>query len=182
MDGREQMQVQEQAEGHEKRSYENAPWINVHDWMVTKRINHETETPFWDIKIPSGTFLEVDGQKKDIGHYRFTTNYEPALTHGEAGDPKAMRGIHFPEGWEIRLDLIKNVAVEGHEPIFEVVDRIEGVTPKALSESLEERDTQWRATHRKPAHEQETGKDAQDQARPGRGMIYKPSRQAEPAL
>lgn len=182
MDEREQMQGQEQAEGKAKRSYENAPWIHVHDWMVTERTNRETGEKFWDVKIPSGTFLEVAGERKDIGHYRFTTQYEPALTHGEAGNPKAMRGIHFPEGWEIRLDLIQNVAVEEHEPIFEVTDRIEGVTPKALSAALEERDTQWRATHRKPVQQQEVGKDEQSQAAPNTEMARKPARQAEPAL
>ena len=182
MDGREQTQGQEQIEDKAKRSYENAPWIHAHDWMVTERTNHETGERFWDVKIPSGTFIEVNGERKDIGHYRFTTQYEPALTYGEAGDPKAMRGIHFPEDWEIRLDLVQNVAVEGHEPIYDVVDRIEGVTPKALSAALEDRDTQWRATHRKPTQQQEASKDEQSQDKPGRGMTRKPPRQAEPAL
>ncbi len=174
MDTQEQVQGQEQ----EKRSYENSPWIHVHDWSVSEHANSETGEKFWSVKLPTGTTIQHENQTLDVSHYRFTTNYEPALTHGEAGTPKAMRGIHFPEGWEITLQRIENVAKEGHEPIFDVTDRIEKVTPKELADGLDARDAQWRAAHRKPSHEQEAGKDAQEQAKPGRAMY----RSAEPAL
>lgn len=174
MDGQEN--VAEQA--HEKHSYENTDWIHVHDWAVSKFTNHETGEDFWSIKLPKETYLEVDGEKRDVGHYRFTTGVEPALTYGEAGSPKAMRGIHYPDGWTVDLRLVQNVAKEGHPPIFEEVDRIEKVTPKQLAEALKERDQEWRLSNRKTQEEQMPGKDSADQAK---GMQVA-KRTSEPSL
>lgn len=170
-----QENVAEQAQ--EKHGYENADWIHVHDWAVSKFTNHETGEDFWSIKLPKETYLEVDGEKRDVGHYRFTTNVEPALTYGEAGSPKAMRGIHYPDGWTVDLRLVQNVAKEGHPPIFEEVDRIEKVTPKQLAEALKERDQEWKLSNRKAQEEQVPDKGEQAQDRP---QVAK--RSHEPAL
>ena len=166
-----QMQEQSSVQQEEKWSYEGSPWIsNVFDWMVQKHENSETGKPFWSIKLPSNTFIEHGGQRLDVSHYRFTTNVEPALTHGEAGSPKAVRGIHFPLGWEITLQRIENVAKDGHGPIFEETGRVEGVTPKELAEGLAERASEWRLSHRKANEErdltQETAEKVERQYEP----------------
>lgn len=82
--------------GQQKRSYENSPWINVHDWQVTKHTNSKTNEDFWDIKLAKGTFIEVEGERVDVSGYHFHTNYEPSVSFGDPGTPRCKRGIHFP--------------------------------------------------------------------------------------
>lgn len=159
------MDIQEQVneQGQMKRDYENALWVNVYEWQVTPRENHETGRPFWDIKLAAGTTVEHEGQKLDVGRYHFTTNLEPALTFGSPGDPKTMRGIPFPQDWDgVTLQRVENVAKEGHEPIFEVTHRIEGVSPQALADGIAERNAAWRSAHKKTHEEQTPDKEAQD--------------------
>lgn len=160
------MDVQEKTmeQGQRNHSYENAIWCNVYDWQVTPRENHETGRPFWDVKLASGTTIEHDGRKLDVGRYHFTTNLEPKVTFGEPGDPKAMRGIIFPQDWDITLTKVENIAKEGHSPVFEVTDRIEGVRPKELADGIAERNAAWRSAHRKAHEEQMPGRDEKAQA------------------
>ena len=176
MDEREQGQEQ----GQEKRSYENSPWINVYDWQVEERTNHETGDKWWDVKLASGTFIEVNGQKIDVSKYHFTTNVEPAMTHGEPGTPKATRGIHFPEDWEITLRRFENTAPEGQTPVFVETGRIEGVTPKQLADGVSERTAAWRSAHRKANREQAPGKETQEGKHQQEQV--KPKRSMEPSL
>ena len=159
------MDIQEQVneQGQKKHNYEVTIWANVFDWQVSPRENHETGHTFYDIKLASNTFLEMpDGQKKDVGHYHFTTNIMPKMTFGEPGSPRAMRGIPFPQDWDgVTLLRVENVAKEG-QPIFEVTDRIEGVSPKALSEAIAERNAAWRSAHREERKELTSGRGDQE--------------------
>lgn len=111
-------------------TYENKDYIHVHDFQVREYQNSQTGQSFWDVKLMKGTFIEHEGQRLDVGHYHFRTNQEPLVIHGEPGTPQCMRSIHYPDGWDLTLTQVKNVAIEGHDPIFEVTDRIEGVTPQ----------------------------------------------------
>lgn len=147
-------QMQEQ-QGQEKRSYENSPWINVYDFQVTEHERQDGEGSWWDIKLASGTYVEIGGEKVDVSRYHFTTNVEPAVTHGEIGAPGTTRGIHFPEGWEINLVRFANTAPEGQAPVFVETGRIQGISPQQLADGIAERNAQWRSAHRKPKQEQD---------------------------
>ena len=158
------MDVQEQAseQTHRKHNYEQTTWANVYDWQVTPRENHETGRTFYDIKLAKDTYVECGGVKQNVGHYHFTTNLEPKITFGEPGDPKAMRGIPFPQDWDgVTLQRVENVSKEG-QPIFEVTDRIDGVSPKALAEGIAERNAAWRSAHKEAQKELVPGHDVQD--------------------
>ena len=163
----------------ESREESEWTWVNVYDWQVEEHTNQETGDKWWDVKLASGTFIEVDGEKIDASKHHFSVNWAPAVTYGEPGTPRCTRGVHLPNDWEVTLKRFENIAKEGHAPVFEEVGRIEKVTPQQLAEGVDERNSQWRAAHRKP-RDQEQGHDAQEQKQPGRGM-YRP-RSAEPAL
>lgn len=180
---------QAQTQDHEKRSYENSPWINVYDWQVTQFENHQTGEPFWDIKLASQTFVRKDGERIDVSNHHFTTNYPPAITHGEPGTPHCTRGIHFPEDWEITLKRFENIAQDGQEPNFVEVSRVEGVTPKELSEGIHERAKAWRSAHRQDEQHQTAKRDNQEQTqgngrsgRAERGNYPDRQRPTEPSL
>lgn len=128
-----------------KRSYENSPWINIHDWQVTEHTNSKTNEKFWDIKLAKNTFIEVDGKRIDVSGYHFHTNYEPSVSFGEPGTPRCKRGIHFPEGWNITLQRFENTAPAGELPIFVEAGRIENVTPQQIVDGLADRRAQWKA-------------------------------------
>lgn len=186
MDERDQAQAMPQEE--QGRDDSQWTWVNVYDWQCEEHTNQETGDKWWDIKLASDTFIEVDGQKVDVSKHHFSVNWEPAVTHGEPGTPRCTRGVHLPNDWDITLKRFENVAVEGHPPIFEVASKVEKVTPQQLAEGVAERNSQWRAAHRKPSQEQD-----QEQAKPERGMYAKEDqeqkqpgramyRSAEPAL
>lgn len=143
-------------QGQQKGSYENSPWINVHDWQVTKHTNSKTNEDFWDIKLAKDTFIEVDSERIDVSGYHFHTNYEPSVSFGEPGTPRCKRGIHFPEGWDITLQRFENTAPAGEPPVFVEADRIENVTPQQIADGLRDRRERWRAsremTSPKPTH------------------------------
>lgn len=181
--GQDQAQEQGQAQEQQQLTYENKDYIHVHDFQVREFVNSRTGQPFWDVKLMKGTSIEHEGQRLDVGHYHFRTNQEPLVIHGEPGTPQCMRSIHYPDGWDLTLFQVQNVAVEGHDPIFEVTDRIEGVTPKQIAEGVAERDSAFRDQRRK-AQEQEQG---HDQGQPaGKDAVQdvskRPAREAEPAL
>lgn len=172
----EQMQAQEQAQDAQGRDESQWMWVdNVYDWMVDEHVNHETGEKFWSVKLPTNTFIEVDGAKVDVSKHQFTVDWEPAVSRGEPGTPKCMRGIHLPVDWELTLKKWENITPNAQAPTFKAVSVIENVSPKQLNDGLAERSAAWRQTHRKQDHEQE-------QAKPGMGMMAKPPRQAEPAL
>ena len=139
-----------------KRSYENSPWINVHDWQVTKHTNGKTNEDFWDVKLAKGTFIEVEGERVDVSGYHFHTNYEPSVSFGEPGTPRCKRGIHFPEGWDITLKRFENTAPAGELPVFVETGRIENVTPQQIADGLKDRRDQWRASSREAAAPEQT--------------------------
>ena len=130
----------------QKRSYENSPWINVHDWQVTKHTNGKTNEDFWDVKLAKGTFIDVEGKRVDVSGYHFHTNYEPSVSFGEPGTPRCKRGIHFPEGWDITLKRFENTAPAGELPVFVETGRIENVTPQQIADGLKDRRDRWRAS------------------------------------
>ena len=107
----------------QKRSYENSPWINVHDWQVTKHTNGKTNEDFWDVKLAKGTFIDVEGKRVDVSGYHFHANYEPSVSFGEPGTPRCKRGIRFPEDWNITLQRFENTASAGEPPVFVEVER-----------------------------------------------------------
>ena len=123
----------------QKRSYENSPWIIVHDWQVTKHTNSKTNEDFWDVKLAKGTFIDVEGKRVDVSGYHFHTNYEPSVSFGEPGTPRCKRGIHFPEDWNITLQRFENTAPAGVPPVFVEASRIENVTPRQIAEGLKDR-------------------------------------------
>lgn len=105
------------------------------------------------MKLASSTFIEKDGQKIDVGRHHSSTNLEPSVTFGEPGSPKATRGNHFPNDWDITLQRFENTAPEGKPPVFTEVSRVEGVMPKELSAGIAERTNAWRAAHKREAKE-----------------------------
>ncbi len=149
-----QDQVQDQPNNQTKHDYTNSPWIHVPDWTVSSHVNSETGEPFYSVRIPKNTTIQHDGQIIDVSHYRFTTNIEPALTYGEVGSPKAVRGIHFPSDWSITLERFENMAKPDHEPVFEKTGCIEGVSPKELADGLAERAASWKQSHKRTRDEQ----------------------------
>ena len=170
------MDEQNQVQGTQEQVEKEWMWVdNVYDWMVDEHTNHDTGEKFWSVKLPTNTFIEVDGQKIDVSKHQFTVDWEPAVSRGEPGTPKCMRGVHLPIDWELRLSKWENVTPNAMNPTFVEVSRVEGVSPKQLNDGLAERAAAWRQAHRKRDHEQE-------QAKPGMGMTAKPPRQAEPAL
>ena len=173
-----QTQEQMQAQGQEKHTYENKDWIDVWDFQVTEHERQDGQGSWYDVKLASGTFIEHNGERLDVSRYHFATNVAPSFTHGESGQPGAMRGIHFPDGWTVDLKRFANTAPENQPPVFAEVGRIEGVTPKQIADGVRERNQEWKLSHQKAHPEQEPAKDAQEQARPGRAMY----RSAEPAL
>lgn len=177
----EQAQVQGAQEHHE---HDESQWMwidNIYDWQVDEHTNGETGEKFWDVKLASGTFIEVDGQKVDVSKHHFTVDWEPAVSRGEPGTPKCMRGVHLPVDWNLTLRQFENVTPNAMNPTFVEVSRVEGVTPKQLNDGLAERAAAWRQAHRKPAHEQEQGKEAQEQSRAEKAIEAK-KRSMEPAL
>ena len=104
------------------------------------------------------------------------------MTHGNPGTPRCTRGVHLPNDWNVTLKRFENTSREGFPPNFIEVSRVENVTPQQLSEGVAERNSQWRAAHRKPAQEQEAGKDGQEQKQPGMGVTATKPRSAEMAL
>ena len=63
-------------------------------------------------------------------------------------------------------------------PIFKEVNRVEGVTPKELTEGVRERNTTWRSSHRKESQEQTVKRSAHEQSRPD----YAKQHSMEPSL
>ena len=134
----------------QRRSYENSPWINVHDWQVTKHTNSKTSEDFWDVKLAKGTFIDVGGERVDVSGYHFHTNYEPSVSFGEPGTPRCKRGIRFPEDWSITLQRFENTASAGEPPVFVETSRIENVTPRQIADGLKDRRDRWRASREMP--------------------------------
>lgn len=127
------------------------------------------------MKLPTNTFIEVDGgQKIDVSKHQFTVDWEPAVSRGEPGTPKCMRGVHLPNTWEITLRKWENITPNATVPNFKEVSRIEGVSPKQLNDGLAERSAAWRKTHRK---EQE-----HDQNRAEKAVEARQRHSMEPAL
>mgnify|MGYP004469386055 CR=1 FL=1 len=148
----------------QKLSYENSPWINVHDWQVTKHTNSKTKEDFWDVKLAKGTFIEVEGERVDVSGYHFHTGYEPSVSFGEPGTPRCKRGIHFPEGWDITLQRFENTAPAGVPPAFVEGNRIENVTPGQIADGLKDRRDQWRASREMANPEPARGDDREGEA------------------
>lgn len=171
---------QAQTQDYEKRSYENSPWINVYDWQVTQFENHQTGEPFWDIKLASNTFIEKDGERIDVSSHHMTVNREPAITHGEPGTPRCMRGIHLPNDWDITLKRFENIAQDGQDPNFVEVSRVEGVTPKELADGIHERAKAWRSAHPRDEQHQTAKRDNQEQTQ-GNGRSGRAERGNNPA-
>ena len=177
----EQAQVQG-AQEQQEQADRQWMWVdNVYDWMVDEHVNHETGEKFWSVKLPTNTFIEVDGQKVDVSKHQFTVDWEPAVSRGEPGTPKCMRGVHLPVDWDLTLRKWENLTPNAQSPTFKEVGRIEGVTPKQLNDGLAERAAAWRQAHRKPAQEQEQGKETQEQSRAEKAIEAK-RRSMEPAL
>ena len=153
--------IQEQGRERQKRSYENSPWINVHDWQVTKHTNSKTNEDFWDVKLAKGTFIEVAGERVDASGYHFHTNYEPSASFGK-------RGIHFPDGWEITLRRFENTAPAGEPPAFVETGRIEGVTAQQIADGLKDRSDRWREARELAGPKQARGTSREGEA-PGIG-------------
>lgn len=130
-----------------KRTYENKDYIHLHDFQVTERTNSETGQPFWTCKLAKGTFIEHEGQRMDVSGYLFSTNQEPLVIHGEPGEPKCMRSVHFPDGWSLDLRRYENTAEKGQPPVFKEANRIEGVSPKQIADGVRERNETWRNNH-----------------------------------
>lgn len=156
MDEQGRMQDQNQ----DKHTYENKDWIDVWDFQVTEHERQDGQGSWWDVKLASNTFIEHNGEKLDVSKYHFTTGVKPSLVHGEEGQPGAMRGIHFPDGWTLDLKCFVNTAPEGQPPVFVESDRIEGVTPKQIADGVRERNQEWRLSHQKAHPEQSLGKEA----------------------
>ena len=116
-----------------------------------------------------------------MSKHQFTVDWEPAVSRGEPGTPKCMRGVHLPVDWDLTLRKWENLTPNAQSPTFKEVGRIEGVTPKQLNDGLAERAAAWRQAHRKPAQEQEQGKETQEQSRAEKAIEAK-RRSMEPAL
>lgn len=95
----------------------------------------------------------MNGEKIGVGKYHFSTQVEPFLTFDEVGLPKAMRGIHFPENWDVTLQQFENVAPEGKEPQFVEMGRIENVAQKKSADGMENRRSAWWSSHGKENQE-----------------------------
>ena len=179
------MDEQNQVQAQPTQGNDEWVWINLWDWQIEEHgPNLEAGEKWWDCKLASNTFIDVNGQKVDVSKHHFSVNWEPAVTHGEPGTPRCTRGVHLPSTWELTLKRFENTAGEGQPPQFVEVSRVEKVTPQQLADAVAERNSQWRATHRKPTHEQspeQAKEQSQEQKQPGRGMYYK-QRSAEPAL
>ena len=172
MDEQMQGQVQDAQDSDERQWM----WIdNIYDWQVSEHVNYETGEKFWSIKLPSETFIDVAGEKVDVSKHQFTVDWEPAVSRGEPGTPKCMRGVHLPLDWNVTLKKWENITPNASTPNFKEVSRVEGVSPKQLNDGLAERTAAWRQTHRKQSQEQ-------DHEKPGMGTTSRPPRQAEPAL
>lgn len=181
MDERDQVQAQPQEE--QGRDDSQWTWVNVYDWQVEEHgPNQETGEKWWDVKLASGTFIEVGDQKVDVSKHHFSVNWEPAVTHGEPGTPRCTRGVHLPNDWNLTLKRFENVTPNAMTPSFKEVSRVEKVTPQQLADGIAERNAQWRAAHRRPNQEQSQEKGGQEQIHPGRAMYAKEKRSMEPAL
>lgn len=177
MDGREQMQEQMQEQG--KHTYENKDWIDVWDFQVSEHERQDGQGSWWDVKLASNTFIEHNGERLDVSKYHFSSNVEPSLTYGESGQPGAMRGIHFPDGWTLDLRRFSNTAPEGQPPVFTETGRIEGVTPKQIADGVRERNKEWKLSHRK-AHPEQSPDKNQDRAQ--KAVEDRQKRAMEPSL
>lgn len=153
----EQEQAQEQSQ--KKHTYENKDWIDVWDFQVTEHERQDGQGSWWDVKLANGTFIEHNGEKLDVSRFHFTTNVEPSFVHGEAGQPGAMRGIHFPDGWTLDLRRFVNSAPEGQTPVFAENGRIEGVTPKQIADGVRERNQEWKLSNQKAHSERSPEKE-----------------------
>ena len=172
-----------QDQGQQKRSYENSPWINVHDWQVTKRTNGKTNDDFWNVKLAKGTFIDVEGGRVDVSGYHFHTNYEPSVSFGDPGTPRCKRGIHFPEGWDIALQRFENTAPAGEPPVFVEAGRIENVTPQQIADGLRDRRERWRASSRETAAPEQARSNSREGGAPsGNGELGKPPANAGQTL